>query len=359
MQEKYIELIHVEEGAIITEDVFVGTLNPIVRSGTILTHTHIDVLTTFLIQKIKIQDDQNTSNDKKTTDINEELLLMKSEVEDYDILYLYQEATEKMKREYSKWQAGMTPDITIMRQIIVPLLDYIEQHKVNYAFLANPDAKDYISHHSIAVGILTYAMARKLELAVGQAIQLGIAGTLIDSGMAKMPLAITQKAGRLTENELKEIKKHPIYSYQLIKDSPLIRSEMKLAILQHHERLDGTGYPRREKQDQLTIYSRILSVADTFHARISKRVYSDGEAIYKVLESFKGELNKYDIRAVTALKKLVGMFQINDIVELSNGMIGKVVFVRQEEPLRPIIILANDRKVDLTQRRDLFVMRMI
>ena len=77
--------------------------------------------------------------------------------------------------------------------------------------------------------------------------QLGIAGVLADCGMAKIDPSIIEKSAFLTNEEFNEVKKHTIYSYQMIKDTPLIRQEMKIAIVQHHERLDGSGYPRGDK----------------------------------------------------------------------------------------------------------------
>ena len=82
---------------------------------------------------------------------------------------------------------------------------------------------------------------------------------------------------------------------------------MKLAILQHHERLDGSGYPRGDKMEQISVFSQILAVADVFHAMTSERIYRSKESPFKVIELIKEEeFGKFDIKVVQALHDLVG-----------------------------------------------------
>ena len=94
--------------------------------------------------------------------------------------------------------------------------------------------------------------------------QLGLAGVLADCGMAKINTSITEKAAFLTKNEFNEVKKHTVYSYQMVQDTPLLRQEMKLAILQHHERLDGSGYPRGEKEIKFPYFHKFLQLQMSF-----------------------------------------------------------------------------------------------
>ena len=111
----------------------------------------------------------------------------------------------------------------------------------------------YIAHHSIAVGIISGAIAKKLRYPPGQINQIATAGLMADVGMAKVDVKIREKKSYLTETDFSEIKKHTIYSFQMIKDSPLLKPEMKLAIFQHHERLDGSGYPKGEKMESISL----------------------------------------------------------------------------------------------------------
>ena len=91
----------------------------------------------------------------------------------------------------------------------------------------------------------------------------------------------------------------------MIQDSPLLKSELKLAIFQHHERLDGSGYPKGEKLDNISVYSQIIAVADVYHAMTSERIYRAKSSPFKVLEMIREEeFGKYNIEVVHALISL-------------------------------------------------------
>ena len=129
----------------------------------------------------------------------------------------------------------------------------------------------------------------------------------------------------------------------MVQDTPLLRQEMKLAILQHHERLDGSGYPRGEKMGTISIFSQILATADVFHAMTSERLYRTKQSPYKVIEMIKEEeFGKFDIKVVEALQRLVGSLSIGTRVKLTDGEIGEVMFIHRDAPLRPMIKKESD-----------------
>src|SRR6185312_2861530 len=205
------------------------------------------------------------------------------------------------------------------------------------------DSNDYMYHHSIAVGILASSISGQMGFPKGQALQLGLAGVLADCGMAKIDPSITEKAAFLTKNEFNEVKKHTVYSYQMVQDTPLLRQEMKLAIFQHHERLDGSGYPRGDKMNQVSVFSQILAVSDVFHAMTSERIHRSKESPFKVIEMIKEEeFGKFDIKVVQALLDLVGNLSIGTKVRLTNGIEGEVIFVHRDARLRPMVKKKED-----------------
>ena len=179
--------------------------------------------------------------------------------------------------------------------------------------------------------------------------------------MAKVNTKIRNKKSLLTEDEYSEIKKHTIHSFQMIKDSSLLKPEMKLAIFQHHERLDGSGYPKGEKMEKISIFSQIIAVADVFHAMTSERIYRAKSSIFKVLEMIKEEeFGKYNIEVVNALISLVGVLPISTRVLLSNGEVGEVVFLHRDSPMRPMIrILESNQIIDLSANRSFNIERIV
>lgn len=356
MSEVVLKVSNVKSGALLVEDVHKNTMYPIVRKNTILTEQHLNVLRLFAIDEVTVA----FSSDEEITSPDNHIAPVK-QVENPTFQKQYELAVGQMKKEFQKWQSGTNPDITVIRSIIVPLLEQLEHPERELAFLTViATQKEYIYHHAVAVGLLAYAIGEKMNLSRGENIQLGIVGMLIDCGMAKMPSSILNKEGPLTTQEYNEVKKHPIYSYQMITESPLLRTEMKLSILQHHERLDGTGYPRGEKQENITLYAQILGAADVYHARTSERIYRAKESPYKVLESFRETYGAFKVEVINALYEVAGRLSIGTKVKLSNGEEGIIVYLHQDEPFRPSVkLLANDSLIELTKLRDLFITEII
>lgn len=355
MSDLFTVLADVEIGAILKEDVYANTIHPIIRKDTTLTDEHLHVLRMFAVQEIQIKSDSSRQSDKKIALIEDAPPMVQVKTPTFQMQYI--EAVEQVKKEFMKWRSGTKPDVAKVRKIIVPLVEQLKRPETELAFLTSIATKDeYIYHHSVAVGLLAYAIGEKMNLSVGESIQLSIAGTLIDCGMARISPHIIQKTSGLTAKEYNEIKKHPVYGYQMVSDSLLLRGEMKSAILQHHERLDGSGYPRGEKGENISLYAQILGAADVYHARISDRIYREKESPYKVLESFKDNYEVFNVQVINALYEVTGRLSIGTRVRLSNGETGTIIYLHQAEPFRPIVKMdASDANVDLTRVRSLTI----
>ncbi|MED3761460.1 HD domain-containing phosphohydrolase [Peribacillus frigoritolerans] len=132
--------------------------------------------------------------------------------------------------------------------------------------------------------------------------QAAIGGCLADCGMAKLPPNLLNKRESLTADDYKEIHVHPIFSSKVIKDSSIIKDSVKVAVLEQHGRLDGTGYPIRLKTKPMNSLSKIIAVADVLHAMTSERAYRKKQSPFKVLEMvFHDDFGKFDIAVVKTL----------------------------------------------------------
>ena len=295
MSASYANVSDIRPGLVISEDVFINTTHAIIKRDTKITREHIEVLHAFNVQKVKVKGDvvkrQEQINKENTSLLNVNHVLTqppKEKVEEVDIETQYNEAVASYKKEFTRWRAGTPPDIAKIRVMIMPLIKAFNLQRSRLTSLSDlSNLKDYLYHHAIAVGVLAFAISKKMKFPEGQALQLGLAGVLADCGMAKIDASIMEKAAFLTQEEDNEVKKHTIYSYQMIQETPFLRQEMKLAILQHHERLDGSGYPRGDKLNQISVLSQILAVADVFHAMTSERQYRSKQSPFKVLEMIK------------------------------------------------------------------------
>lgn len=354
-------------GSIIAEDILVNTRTPIIRKDTKVTREHIQVLRAFNVTKVPIalenvfdrsEEEINALNEGKVDPINNEVVPVLKK----DFVQLYNHAVNAYHKEFNSWEAGMKVDVAKLRNIIMPLVDKAMDDKKIFSHLNEYSSiEKYAAHHSIAVGIISGAIAKKLRYSSGQINQIATAGLMADIGMSKIDVNIREKKSYLTEADFSEIKKHTIYSFQMIKDSPLLKPEMKLAIFQHHERLDGSGYPKGEKMDNISIYSQIIAIADVYHAMTSERVYRAKSSSFKVLEMIREEeFGKYSFEVVNALTSLVGALPISTRVRLSNGEIGEIVFLHRDSPMRPMIRLTESGQIiDLAAKRTIHIENVI
>ncbi|TQR11502.1 HD-GYP domain-containing protein [Psychrobacillus soli] len=350
-------------GSVLAEDILVNTKNPIIRKDTKITREHIQVLRAFNVNKVPIVIENVFSRtEEEISKLNEDQV---ETIQDKDepatqtnFENLYNQAVTSFYKEFSAWETGMKVDVAKLRNIIMPLVEKAMTDKKIFSHLNNFSSLDnYIAHHSVAVGIISGAIAKKMRHPSGMIKQIATAGLLADIGMSKVDAKIREKKSYLTEADFSEIKKHTIYSLQMIQDSPLLKSELKLAIFQHHERLDGSGYPKGEKLDSISVYSQIIAVADVYHAMTSERIYRTKSSPFKVLEMIREEeFGKYNIEAVLALISLVGDLPISTRVHLSDGRTGEVVFSHRDSPMRPMIRLTETGQIiDLAAKRSLYI----
>jgi len=155
------------------------------------------------------------------------------------------------------------------------------------ALTASIDAKDrYTLGHSERVALLAKKAAIELRLPREQVETYHIAGLVHDVGKIGVPEAVLTKAGKLTEEEFAQMKRHPEIGYGILKDIPSMGPALP-GVLHHHERWDGNGYPRKLAGDKIPLIGRVLALADTFDAMSSNRSYRPALPRDKVLAEIR------------------------------------------------------------------------
>jgi len=204
-----------------------------------------------------------------------------------------------------------------------------------------PD-KNYLTTHSVRSTIISIIIGSYLKLPNHRLIELGTAALLHETGMFKIPTQIYLSQRQLTPQEQKAIVTHPILGYTMLKalDCPLA---ICLAALEHHERENGSGYPRHLSGDKISLYSKIIAVACSYEALSSKRPHKEAKDGYTgMLELLKNEGKRYDDTIVRALVLSLSIYPIGLYVLLSNGKKGQVVDVNPENPRFPIVQIFNE-----------------
>ena len=359
----YTRVSELKLGTVIAEDIFANTQSPIVYKNSKVTYEHLHVFKAFNINNVLtyFEDMAKLKKIDETTDTSTDGNLTHALVNDpFD--KLYKEAVASYKKEFSNWSAGSKVDLAKIRTLLLPLIEKVLDDRT-YIFDLNSysNPKDYLYHHCIATGLISGVLAQKLGMDKGSCIQMALAGAIADCGMAKIPLKIREKKETLTALEFAEVRKHPIYSYSMIKDFPVLKREMKEAVFKHHERLDGSGYPTGTKISAIQDYSQIIAVADVYHAMTSERLYRMKQSPFVVIEMIKeSEFGKFDIKVVQAMMDLIVELPIGTKVELSNLERGEVMYINKFVPTRPLIKLDSTGEiVDLANNRFFHISRVI
>jgi HD-GYP domain-containing protein (c-di-GMP phosphodiesterase class II) len=199
---------------------------------------------------------------------------------------------------------------------------------------------EYTFVHSVNVCVLSLTLGRQLGLDREELQSLGMGALLHDAGKMKVPAAILNKPGKLTDAEFAEMKRHTIYSAEVLERTEGITEESKAVALQHHERFGGTGYPGGLAGDSINRCAQIAAIADTYDAMTTTRVYSrpmtPPDGIRRIFE-----LSKTDFNPVFAQRfiQCLGIYPIGTAVQLDSSEIGIVVTVNHEKVLRPKVLL--------------------
>lgn len=220
-------------------------------------------------------------------------------------------------------------------------------------------ADQYSYNHSLNVAFYAMLLGKWLFLSKKEIINLCQAGILHDIGKAKIPIEILNKNGQLSPNEFQEIKKHPFHGYSMVKEMNTIPHKVKEAILTHHERMDGSGYPMKKSGNELSLYSKIISIADTYDAITSERVYKKRETPFTAFQIFQHSCIKcFDIYIMNIFLTNLANCYVGSKVLLNNGESGEIVYIPPHAITEPIISIGSEY-IDLSKNSNLKITSML
>jgi HD-GYP domain-containing protein (c-di-GMP phosphodiesterase class II) len=187
-------------------------------------------------------------------------------------------------------------------------------------------ADDYTYMHSVAVCAMMVALSNQLGLDEEQTRLAGLSGLMHDLGKAMMPMEVLNKPGKLTDAEFAIIKSHPVEGHRLLLTGRDVAPMVLDVCLHHHEKTDGSGYPKGLKGDQISLFAKMGAVCDVYDAITSNRPYKAGwdpaESLRTMAEWSNGH---FDVKVFQAFVKSLGIYPIGSLVRLTSGRLGVVM----------------------------------
>ncbi|MFC4102272.1 HD-GYP domain-containing protein [Paenibacillus xanthanilyticus] len=270
------------------------------------------------------------------------------------------QAVKASKALFARMQETRKIPVMELRDEVLPLVQQAAEEPDVFGLFESIRAKDdYTYEHNIGVGVLATLIGRWMNLSETELSVLAMAATLHDVGKIKIPSEILNKPGKLTSEEYAIVKQHTVIGYEMLKGTTGLNSRVALAALQHHERSDGSGYPLGLTAEQIDPLSRIVAVADVFHAMSSRRPYHEPLPFYDILNQIRlGKFGVFDPQIVSIfLENMVGRMVGRKVV-LSDGRSGEVVFLNPHSLERPLVRL-EDEFIDLSKVGDVHILRVI
>ncbi|OAS21299.1 HD-GYP domain-containing protein [Paenibacillus oryzisoli] len=231
------------------------------------------------------------------------------------------------------------------RDVMKMIIDDLSAHDGAMVMLNNMNVKDnYLFQHSVNVSIyaimlgISYGYSReKLET-------LGLGALLHDIGKTKVPLGILRKPSQLTPDEFTEMKNHTTYGFNLLKDEPNIPLLSAHCALQHHERINGSGYPRGIQGGEINEFARWIGLVDSYDAMTTTRVYRRPLLPHEAMEQlFAGSGTMYDQSQIALFRDKIAIYPLGITVRLNTGEYGIVSKLNMSVPHRPTIrVLQNE-----------------
>lgn len=219
----------------------------------------------------------------------------------------------------------------------------IDEGDINTILFQMNQYDNYTYIHCIDTCIMATYLGMELGLNKSDLRKLAISSILHDLGKIKIPEYIINKEDKLDSEEMELIKKHPYLGYRILKESGIDDINILLSVLQHHERIDGSGYPLGLKGDKMILNSKIIGICDVYTAISSKRSYRDKFNPNEAYEYIIGASNVlFDSNIVEIFRKFFCIYPLGCKVRLSNSFEGYVIKQNKGFPDKPVVRVIYD-----------------
>ena len=256
----------------------------------------------------------------------------------------FEEAQKTAKSIMSGLRVGRTLDLNNARKVVNSCVESVLRNENALLLLTKIKHQDeYTAEHCINVSILSAAFGKHLGLLEGEIRTLALCGLLHDVGKTRIPDEILNKPGALSPEEFATMREHTTHGRAILMGTSNSLSTAVDVAYNHHERIDGQGYPRGLEAHQIPYFAKIVGLVDTYDAITSNRVYDKGRASMQALDIIhKHRGTQFDQELAEAFIQMIGIYPPGSIVEMLNGEVGVVVESHPKHKLKPKVLMVRD-----------------
>ena len=238
---------------------------------------------------------------------------------------------------------GQSFEIERVEEIVGDMVESVVRNPDAAMWIARLRQEDIATYgHGLQVSVYLTAFGRHLGFPKAQLEQLAQIGLLLDIGKIKLPRWLLEKQGRYTTEEYEEAKRHVEHGIEILHNTRNIDPEVMEGIEQHHERMNGSGYPRGFVGDEIGIYGRMAGIVDTFAALTNHRPYAAASSSYEALRSISGWAGDFFHEPlVQQFVSSIGVFPVGSLIELSTGEVAIVVAHNKVRRLKPRVLVVT------------------
>ncbi|PKM93415.1 MAG: hypothetical protein CVU84_15620 [Firmicutes bacterium HGW-Firmicutes-1] len=347
MTEAKVSVSEVQEGMKTSKDVISQEGIFLMPKDTVISKNHILKLQLYQMSHITIYETPLepifvTLKESKTEDV---IVSQTKEFKDFSTKYL--SGVNAIEREFSNMVQKGSVDSKSLSSIVDTFIHETSNNQL-FSYLCRIQSKDDATFsHSMNVSILATILGKWLHLDDHSIMNLSIAGLLHDIGKTQIDPKILNKKGKLTPDEFEYIKTHTTLGYKIIADAPL-DDGIKQAVLMHHEKMNGSGYPLHLSWEKIHMYAKIIAIVDIYDAITSDRPYHNRfhpfTAIRVLEEECYGVLETDYLYVF--LENIAHNFLGNDVL-LSTGEEAKIIFINPQSPSHPMVQTKSSKFIDL------------
>lgn len=244
-----------------------------------------------------------------------------------------------------------------IQEVVSDVVDCVLENKYIITGLGMMQSNNNaLFEHAVNSLTLMVAFANSLAYDYEKQTELGTGALLHDIGMLEVPSNILNKRSKLLPDEMIEMRKHVKQGYEILKNIPGIPQSTLLMASQHHERINGSGYPLKLKGDKISEYGQMAGIIDVYHAATSDRGYRKGISPSQALAEILLKKNDmFNVELVGKFVKAIGIYPFGSLLKLKNGLAGIVVNIEEEDLLHPTMrIIYDQQKGGLIRPYDIY-----